>query len=118
MIKIGRFTIHGVEFKVSEITADHEFSFTPAISLFIESETADELEKAFARLAENGSTLMAPDNHGFSRRFGWVQDRFGVSWQLNLSSWPRGVDGQADQIPISDWTVRQTWRPKPPHESA
>jgi predicted 3-demethylubiquinone-9 3-methyltransferase (glyoxalase superfamily) len=28
--------------------------------------------------------LMPPANYGFSRKFGWVNDRFGVSWQLNL----------------------------------
>jgi len=32
-----------------------------------------------------GAVLMPVDDHGFSRRFGWVNDRFGVSWQLNLA---------------------------------
>ena len=37
------------------------------------------------RLAEAGEVLMPLDNYGFSTRFGWVNDQFGVSWQLNLT---------------------------------
>jgi predicted 3-demethylubiquinone-9 3-methyltransferase (glyoxalase superfamily) len=29
--------------------------------------------------------LMPPNNYGFSKKFGWLNDRFGVSWQLNLA---------------------------------
>jgi uncharacterized glyoxalase superfamily protein PhnB len=43
-----------------------------------------ELNRAFKRLAEGGEILMPLDNYGFSRKFGWTNDRFGVSWQLNL----------------------------------
>lgn len=35
-------------------------------------------------LSAGGTTLMPLDNYGFSRRFGCINDRFGVSWQLNL----------------------------------
>ena len=38
----------------------------------------------FAILSNGGHTLMPLANYGFSRRFGWLNDRFGVSWQLNL----------------------------------
>ena len=62
----------------------HGFTFTPAMSLFVECESAEELERAFAALSAGGQVLMPLDNYGFSTRFGWCSDRFGVSWQLNL----------------------------------
>ena len=62
----------------------HAFTFTPSISLFVEVESEAELASAFGRLSEGGKVLMPLDAYGFSRRFGWTQDRFGVSWQLNL----------------------------------
>jgi len=34
---------------------------------------------------ESGKALMPLDNYGFSKQFAWVQDRFGVSWQLSYS---------------------------------
>ena len=44
-----------------------------------------ELERLYAGLSEGGAVLMELGDHGFSRRFGWVKDRYGVSWQLNLA---------------------------------
>jgi predicted 3-demethylubiquinone-9 3-methyltransferase (glyoxalase superfamily) len=61
----------------------HDFTFTPAFSLFVECESEAEVERLFTALSEGGATLMPLDAYGFSRRFGWVSDRFGVSWQLN-----------------------------------
>jgi predicted 3-demethylubiquinone-9 3-methyltransferase (glyoxalase superfamily) len=61
----------------------HDFTFTPAMSLFVDFEDTAELEHAFEALSRNGVVFMPLDNYGFSPRFGWVQDRFGVSWQLN-----------------------------------
>ena len=63
----------------------HAFTFTPAMSLFVECENDTELDAAFAALSAGGQVLMPLDNYGFSRRFGWCADRFGVSWQLNLT---------------------------------
>ena len=62
----------------------HAFTFTPAISLFVEYDSDTELDAAFATLSADGQVFMPLDNYGFSRRFGWCTDRFGVSWQLNL----------------------------------
>lgn len=62
----------------------HAFTFTPAMSLFVDFESAETLDAAFERLAQDGHIYMPIANYGFSRRFGWCGDRFGVSWQLNL----------------------------------
>ncbi|MDA8030543.1 MAG: VOC family protein, partial [Alphaproteobacteria bacterium] len=56
-----------------------------AVSFYIECESEDELNAVFKKLADGGKALMPPDRYGFSRRFGWAQDKYGVSWQLNLS---------------------------------
>ena len=63
----------------------HEFSFTPSFSIWVVTESGDELERLFAALADGGTQLMPLDSYGFSARFGWCNDRFGVSWQLNLA---------------------------------
>lgn len=63
----------------------HAFTFTPAISLFFHCESREELDSAFAKLSAGGQIFMPLDNYGFSTRFGWCCDRFGVSWQLNLA---------------------------------
>lgn len=62
----------------------HDFTFTPAFSLFIDCDTEQEIQRLFSALGEGGAALMPLGEYGFSRRFGWVNDRYGVSWQLNL----------------------------------
>ena len=61
----------------------HAFGFTPSISLFVECEDKTELDQAFAALSDGGAVLMPPGNYGFSVKFAWLNDRFGVSWQFN-----------------------------------
>jgi predicted 3-demethylubiquinone-9 3-methyltransferase (glyoxalase superfamily) len=79
------FRLAGQEYMVIDSAVHHAFTFTPSMSLYVQCETADELERLFAALSEKGETLMPLDSYGFSTRFGWVSDRFGVSWQLNLA---------------------------------
>lgn len=74
----------GQEFMCIDSPIEHDFTFTPAMSLFVTCASEEELERLFERLSSGGSVLMPLDAYGFSRRFGWVADRFGVSWQLNL----------------------------------
>jgi predicted 3-demethylubiquinone-9 3-methyltransferase (glyoxalase superfamily) len=83
-IKVGRFALCGREFMCSDSPIKHNFSFTPASSIFVEFDSVEALERAFAALAEGGRVLMPLDDYGFSPRFGWLDDRFGVSWQLSL----------------------------------
>jgi predicted 3-demethylubiquinone-9 3-methyltransferase (glyoxalase superfamily) len=78
------FTLAGQQFMCIDSPAKHDFTFTPAVSLFVQCEDAAEIERLHAALAEGGTQLMPLGDYGFSARFGWVNDRFGVSWQLNL----------------------------------
>lgn len=83
--KMARFTITGTEFMALDSHLDHQFNFTPSMSLYVECESPSEIVEAFRTLADGGSELMPLDNYGFSQKFGWLKDRYGVSWQLNLS---------------------------------
>ncbi len=84
-IKVAVFTLCGREFMCSDSPIKHDFSFTPASSTFVDFDSEVELERTFGVLSEGGRLLMPLNNYGFSRRFGWLNDRFGVSWQLNLA---------------------------------
>lgn len=85
-IKVATFKLCGREFMCSDSPVKHGFSFTPASSTFVEFDSITELERVFALLSEGGSVLMPLGNYGFSPKFAWVNDRFGVSWQLNMAS--------------------------------
>jgi predicted 3-demethylubiquinone-9 3-methyltransferase (glyoxalase superfamily) len=62
----------------------HGFDFTPSWSFFLDCDGRDEFDRLFAILSEGGGVLMPPDDYGWSTRFAWVSDRFGIAWQLNL----------------------------------
>lgn len=78
------FNLNGQQFMCSDSPPVHDWDFTPAVSNFVECKEENELEKLFSKLAENGNVLMPLNNYGFSQKFGWVVDQFGISWQLNL----------------------------------
>jgi predicted 3-demethylubiquinone-9 3-methyltransferase (glyoxalase superfamily) len=79
------FTLNGVRFQATDSPAVHAFDFTPSMSIFVECDSEAELDRVFAALSESGKALMPPGNYGFSKKFGWCNDRFGVSWQINWS---------------------------------
>lgn len=83
-IKLGRIKIGGQQIMVSDSYIDHDFTFTPSTSLFVTCDSEAELDTLFAKLSKDGKVMMPPDNYGFSKKFTWVADHFGVSWQLNL----------------------------------
>ena len=77
-------TLHGHALIFIDSPVTHAFSFTPAVSLFVDCRTPEELDATFSTLSSGGQVLMPLGDYGFSKRFGWCADRFGVSWQLNF----------------------------------
>jgi predicted 3-demethylubiquinone-9 3-methyltransferase (glyoxalase superfamily) len=83
-VQHATFTLAGQRFMCIDSPGQHDFTFTPAVSLFVQCENEAEIGHLYAALAEQGTALMPLGSYGFSAKFGWVNDRFGVSWQLNL----------------------------------
>jgi predicted 3-demethylubiquinone-9 3-methyltransferase (glyoxalase superfamily) len=83
-IKRATLTVAGLKLMCIDSPMEHGFSFTPALSLFVTCANDDQIQQLSATLAHEGSVLMPLGNYGFSTKFAWVSDRFGVSWQLNL----------------------------------
>jgi predicted 3-demethylubiquinone-9 3-methyltransferase (glyoxalase superfamily) len=79
------FSLNGQKFIAIDSAVAHNFSFTPSMSIFVACDNEEQIDFLYAALVEGGEALMPLDNYGFSRCFGWVNDRFGVSWQLNLA---------------------------------
>ncbi|MGO1060936.1 VOC family protein [Planococcus sp. FY231025] len=80
----AQFKLNGQAFMCIDSTIEHKFTFTPAISMFVNCTSAAEIDRSFSQLSEGGEELMPLGEYPFSRKFGWLVDRFGVSWQLNL----------------------------------
>jgi predicted 3-demethylubiquinone-9 3-methyltransferase (glyoxalase superfamily) len=53
----------------------HDFSFTPAFSLFVECDSDEEIRRLYTALMAGGNPPMAIGEYGFSRMFAWVNDR-------------------------------------------
>ena len=78
------FSLKGQEFMCIDSSVKHEFSFTPAFSIYVTCDSETEIDTIYNKLIENGMALMPLDDYGFSKKFGWLNDKFGLSWQLNL----------------------------------
>jgi predicted 3-demethylubiquinone-9 3-methyltransferase (glyoxalase superfamily) len=79
------FSLNGHEFMCIDSPVKYNFTFTPAISLYVNCESEEEIGRLFKILSQGGKILMPLDSYGFSEKFGWLNDRFGISWQLNFN---------------------------------
>jgi predicted 3-demethylubiquinone-9 3-methyltransferase (glyoxalase superfamily) len=70
----------GQEFRL--INAGPLFKFTPAVSFLVACDTKNEVEALWSELSKGGSALMELGEYPFSERYGWTQDRYGLSWQV------------------------------------
>lgn len=76
------FELAGLEFMA--ISAGPYFKFNPSISLMVACQSIEEVTTKWTALADGGTELMPLGEYPFSKWYGWVQDRFGLSWQLML----------------------------------
>jgi len=61
------------------------FKFNPSISFFANLESEEEINTLWEQLSEGGSVLMELQEYPFSKRYGWLADRFGLSWQISVA---------------------------------
>ncbi|MGN6351536.1 MAG: VOC family protein [Candidatus Nitrosocosmicus sp.] len=84
-VMIVSFHLQGQEFIA--LNGGPYFSFSPATSFFVNCKTNPEIDALWNNLSSNGGTvLMNLDKYPFSEKFGWLSDRYGVSWQLALAN--------------------------------
>jgi len=80
-----QFQLEGQEFVILN-GGPSEFKFNPAISFLVNCNSTNEVNELWYKLSEDGKILMGLDKYPFSERYGWLEDKYGVSWQLYLSS--------------------------------
>jgi len=84
-VAMARLSVAGLEVMANDSPPVHAFDFTPSTSIFLSVDEPEAVDALATALGEGGKALMAAGAYGFSRRFAWVQDRFGVSWQINAA---------------------------------
>lgn len=80
---IVSFFLFGQEFMA--ISAGPIFKFNPSVSLFITCKTQSEVDEYWNKLSKGGKALMPLGKYPFSERYGWIQDKYGLSWQIFYS---------------------------------
>ncbi len=79
-VDIVTIDLWGQEFTL--ISAGPLFKFNPSISFHVACKTKDEVDALWEKLSKGGTVLMELGAYPFSERYGWVQDRYGLSWQV------------------------------------
>ena len=80
-VELAEVVVAGLHLRLSDSYVEHAWDFTPAVALWVTCASPEEHSRLVDGLAEGGQTFMPLDDYGFGP-FAWVQDRFGVSWQL------------------------------------
>jgi predicted 3-demethylubiquinone-9 3-methyltransferase (glyoxalase superfamily) len=80
-VALAEFLVAGQKFRCSDSPIIHEWNFSPAISIWVDCSSANEQHRLFTALAVEGREHLPLGDYGFGP-FGWVQDRFGINWQL------------------------------------
>ncbi|BCG60173.1 VOC family protein [Paenibacillus sp. URB8-2] len=84
-VRNAAFSLNGQQFMCIDSNIPHDFTFTPSMSLYVNCKSEEEIDLLYSKLSEGGSVFMPLASYPFSDKFGWVGDRYGVTWQLNLA---------------------------------
>lgn len=79
------------------ISAGPLFKLNPSISFHVKCSTRDEVDSLWAKLSKGGTALMELGTYPFSERYGWLQDKYGLSWQLMFAG---GTPGRQKITPV------------------
>ncbi|MBI4149591.1 VOC family protein [Candidatus Woesearchaeota archaeon] len=74
------FQIKGYDFMA--ISAGPLFKINPSISFHAKCRTVEDVDKLWEKLSVGGTVMMELGEYPFSKRYGWIQDKYGVSWQV------------------------------------
>ena len=69
---------------ITAISAGPYFTFNPSISLMVACGNKEEVDRLYHRLSSEGKELMPLGEYPFSKYYVWLEDKYGLSWQLNL----------------------------------
>lgn len=78
-----KFELEGTEFMA--LNGGPQFKINPSISVFVLCESVEETNRLWDKLMEEGHALIPIDKYDWSERYGWLQDRFGLTWQISLN---------------------------------
>lgn len=78
------FSLKGQVFMCIDNSTNVAHAFSPAMSLFVTCDSEEEIDGVYEKLSQDGIILMPLAETPWSAKFGWVEDTYGVSWQLNL----------------------------------
>ncbi len=71
--------------KIMALNGGPKFKINPSISFFVHSITAKETDELWKKLSEGGKVLMPMNEYPWSKKYGWVQDKFGMTWQIMIN---------------------------------
>jgi predicted 3-demethylubiquinone-9 3-methyltransferase (glyoxalase superfamily) len=83
-VDVVTFELSGMEFQA--ISAGPQFKLNPSVSFHVKCETKAEVDEIWKKLSQGGQVLMELGAYPFSERYGWVQDKYGLSWQILYTS--------------------------------
>jgi predicted 3-demethylubiquinone-9 3-methyltransferase (glyoxalase superfamily) len=71
--------------KIMGLNGGPMFQLNPSISFMVHLDSVEAINKAWEQLSEGGTALMAIDKYPWAERYGWIKDKFGMTWQLMLA---------------------------------
>lgn len=82
-------TVMSTSFRIADqefmtINGGQHFALTPAVSYFVSCRDESEVDRVWSALSDGGGVLMPLGEYPFSKKFGWANDKYGVSWQVSL----------------------------------